>query len=526
MALQATGWLGTSPSEQVAVWAGVQNLSAYGVGTTVQTDLLQDAGDPALTLNVGAGGILGAMTLENVARAQVLGSINQLFAQYLQGDFSVPVPAAINQLELAASAVTATVHVQDAALSAFETTGDFLGSIYQAYLIPNFVLMQGADEKPEPAQDLGRTLQTLLKEQGGSLSLSQINTLIQQGGDKELNVTQSAALATLKAYFTDYQTFETGKGLVLNPTVTTASVDAIQAALNNPNTDKNYKLAQLLSTAYNYYLKRINATSTDVFPQMTPNLADIQQAGTGDCAFIAAVDSLVNIDNTNPPQGTPLITSMIQPVTIKGQVMYQVSFPGVLTGPVTVAPPTRAEIALYSNAGKNGLWLTILEEAYCKYKNDAFFTIKANLPQDKLKTGETLRSSIEVLTGNKTINLTSRKVSLFPNLGGFIAQAEGMTLKQEQTENQIQTALVDAFNAHEIITLGVPKDVSIGPDVLAGPHAYTITNINMKDPKNTQFTIQNPANQPILEAYGASFTENMDFLYKYFDPFTIQDKSN
>ena len=71
--LQATGWLGTSAAQQVAVWQGIGSLSAYGIGATVQTDMDQYAADPVLTLNVGAGGITAAFTAGTVARRKSRG---------------------------------------------------------------------------------------------------------------------------------------------------------------------------------------------------------------------------------------------------------------------------------------------------------------------------------------------------------------------------------------------------------------------------------------------------------------------
>ena len=117
-----------------------------------------------------------------------------------------------------------------------------------------------------------------------------------------------------------------------------------------------------------------------------------------------------------------------------------------------------------------------------------------------------------------------------PNIQAFFAFGKGTTVKQNQAEAQIQKALVTAFQNQQVITLAVPVDIKIGAppneDTLFGPHAYTITNIDLANPQKPMFTIQNPWNNPARGAYGASFTVDMDFIFKYFKQFTIRDKNN
>ncbi len=71
------------------MWQGIGSLSAYGIGATVQTDMDQYAADPALTLNVGAGGITAAFTAGTVASAQIAGNATLFAAQQLNGGVTV-----------------------------------------------------------------------------------------------------------------------------------------------------------------------------------------------------------------------------------------------------------------------------------------------------------------------------------------------------------------------------------------------------------------------------------------------------
>ncbi len=83
--LTASGWLGEDEQQEVNVFSGIANLSAYGIGATVNADLNANAGDAPMTLNVGGGGIPGVLNAGNVASAQIGGWFNVLTMALLQG---------------------------------------------------------------------------------------------------------------------------------------------------------------------------------------------------------------------------------------------------------------------------------------------------------------------------------------------------------------------------------------------------------------------------------------------------------
>jgi hypothetical protein len=85
--LTVSGWLGTSMSQVVDVASGIGNLTAYGVGATVQADLRQDAGDMAMTVTVGDGGVPGVIDGGNVGNVQIAGNVNVINIQNLEGNF-------------------------------------------------------------------------------------------------------------------------------------------------------------------------------------------------------------------------------------------------------------------------------------------------------------------------------------------------------------------------------------------------------------------------------------------------------
>jgi hypothetical protein len=90
--LTTSGWLGTSMSQQVEVASGIANLTAYGVGATVQADLRQDAGDAAMQVTVGDGGVPGEIDGGNVSGVQSAGDVNVLKGIALEGNFNQDAP--------------------------------------------------------------------------------------------------------------------------------------------------------------------------------------------------------------------------------------------------------------------------------------------------------------------------------------------------------------------------------------------------------------------------------------------------
>jgi len=96
-------------------------------------------------------------------------------------------------------------------------------------------------------------------------------------------------------------------------------------------------------------------TPRELFPEKVPKLTALVQAAVmSDCFFLSMLGALVH----HRPEE---VCRMIEP--IDGGKKYTVHFGGT-PRPVTIRTPTDAEIALYSSALENGLWLTVLEKAF------------------------------------------------------------------------------------------------------------------------------------------------------------------
>ena len=92
-ALVASGWLGSSESQQVVVNSGIQTLNAYGIGAQVIADANYNLSDPGTTATVGAGGVPGILDLGTLTDFTAGGAVNVVKMRLFDGPFDVPVPA-------------------------------------------------------------------------------------------------------------------------------------------------------------------------------------------------------------------------------------------------------------------------------------------------------------------------------------------------------------------------------------------------------------------------------------------------
>ncbi len=140
-------------------------------------------------------------------------------------------------------------------------------------------------------------------------------------------------------------------------------------------------------------LHKLRQTSRDLFSQNLPSFEATHQGKLGDCPFVSTVGAMVYRD----------------PATIKA--MFTQNDNGSITvqfgngRSIKIAHITDADIAIWSSAGSNGLWLTVLEKAYRRE------VLKSQPPKQEKKADiyEKFPSTrtIEILDGHQT-----RKVDL------------------------------------------------------------------------------------------------------------------
>ncbi len=202
-------------------------------------------------------------------------------------------------------------------------------------------------------------------------------------------------------------------------------------------------------------LKRIQNTSRKLFPQKLPSLEAIHQ-GLGDCTFVSTVGAMVHRD----PEAVKAMFSQNENGSISVHLGDGQNFKMVITD---------ADIALFTSAKTNGLWLTALEKAYRKslvktLRPDAVNTKSLHLDgQNRPNIYEKFSGpTIEILTGHETRPL---------KLNGISPDSQQYTkLRQE---------LIIAQRDHRLIKASVDKGHRISPGIV-GEHAYAVLGYDKK----------------------------------------------
>ena len=202
-------------------------------------------------------------------------------------------------------------------------------------------------------------------------------------------------------------------------------------------------------------LKKLQSTSRDLFPQGLPSIEGIHQA-MGDCTFISTVGAMVHRD----------------PSAVKA--MFSQNDNGSITvhfgnGENIKIFITDADIALWSSAKTNGLWLTALEKAYRKSlaktkRSDDTSTKGLHLNgEDRPNIYEKFSGpTIEILAGHE---IRSVKLNgIHPDSPQF---------------SELRQELITAQRKHLLIKAGVAGGHKIVPKI-AGDHAYAVLGYDKK----------------------------------------------
>lgn len=205
--------------------------------------------------------------------------------------------------------------------------------------------------------------------------------------------------------------------------------------------------------AYRDGQRRIRETSRDLFVGEA-STEHMRQGRVGTCDLNAAAGSIAAQDHGDADRNR--LEDMI---TDNGDGTYTVAFPDES---VTVDAPTDAEIARYSTAGENGLWMTVLEKAYGELEGD---TDVAGDAGDGALPG----TAVSNLTDGSDVDFLS-------------------TTSLDTT----RTKLRNAFDNHEAVTAHIHKDAPWGDsrrDGLPMGHAYSVVGY---DEENDTVTLRNP----------------------------------
>lgn len=206
--------------------------------------------------------------------------------------------------------------------------------------------------------------------------------------DPRIKGEQAAALSAVKLY---------ARSTWSNPDIADQFSRADLMPVDN-ETGQITNAGKKLVALYAKSLKKISNSSPALFATGIPHIEEIKQGKTGDCYFLSTVGGMAY----HTPQR---IIEMIQP---NDDGSFVVTFPR--HRPIAVAPPTQAEIACYSDAGDDGMWIHVLEKAYATYKN--WKTNKDDLePLDVVIHGGSGKRMIMFMTGDACVRYPTASTS-------------------------------------------------------------------------------------------------------------------
>ncbi len=251
-----------------------------------------------------------------------------------------------------------------------------------------------------------------------------------------------------------------------------------------------YRSGQTLGTAsHELFANKSN-------PLSSVNPEAVKQGRIGDCYLMAAMAAVAAT-----PEGKQAIINMIKH---NADGTYTVTFPGDPSKPVTIQPPTDAELGLYAQGSPHGTWPAVLEKAYGKYCNANNVDL-----HDGIRRGAVTAVGLKLLTGRDVdtdlLELTSK----------------------EDTHKKLAEAMwhgrpVTAATRAEPGKLAGLSDGLTDDAGIPSGHLYTIESY---DPATRMVTIRNPwgygetvdANgKPIDGNDDGVFTMTLDQFYKNF----------
>lgn len=284
---------------------------------------------------------------------------------------------------------------------------------------------------------LDRIFDKLDKDHDGKIEMSELKAAMHDAGFKGAD---AAAVATL--YIAVQQEKATKNGFTKDQ-------------LAGLKTGKaGAKLNDFMGGIFSMEKAQLDGTNRQVFNGQ-PDPMKVKQGMFGTCYFIAALVAKAQAD----PNG---LKNMIKD---NGNGTFTVTFPGAKS--VTINAPTDTELLIHAGTGDNGTWVTILEKAFGKMKNDDA-TFSETEPMDEVEGG-TEAGGMNPLTKNS------------------VDTDDLWATSESTTRSKIQKALASG----KMVTAGISKDI-IFTSGAQDAHVYTVIAY---DPKTDRVTLRNPWGQ-------------------------------
>lgn len=294
------------------------------------------------------------------------------------------------------------------------------------------------------------------KDKDGFLGKTEITKAL---GDPQFTDKDAAMLATLRVCFSEFEDLSDDEWGIENDGITRADVTAYDRLCQK---DPKNKLVKKIQSWYDYAKMKIQNANKQLFNGEIDPL-NVKQGMVGDCWLLAAIVGSANIESRKQE-----IARMITPIE---NDKYQVKFPGI-ADPIAVAKPTDSEIALFSGAESNGLWLSILEKAYGTSVNQKTWFFLEDSPYDAI-SGDIERKGIMIITGHNV------------NIENLIAIAP-KSIEIMHLGNKINISM----NAGKVVTAGIRKSFSKYTEAgLRRSHVYTVVGY---DNNSDTVKVRNP----------------------------------
>lgn len=322
--------------------------------------------------------------------------------------------------------------------------------------------------------------------QDGFLSKKEIDLAL---GDSIFSGIYGAMIATLKKHLGDFEELSDDEWGDENDGITRADMTAYdRLRLNDPNNDVVRKLQGM----YLYAKDKINSTNHSLFAGSVDPLS-VEQGMIGDCWFLAAI---VGVANRSEQEIKDMIAH-------NSGNLYNVKFPGIPKS-IDVAEPTDGEIAIFSGAGTNGLWLSVLEKAYGAAVNrDAYFFVSTS-HYDAADAGAFISKGISIMTGHSVdsdilVPIVHKEIELLALRG---------KLRQAFQNNKVVVAGIRGGIIKDYRANGLPMG-----------HAYTIMNYNedtdrisVRNPWGSGGPTGIPIHKGVFEMLLTDFWDNFSFI--------------
>jgi hypothetical protein len=243
--------------------------------------------------------------------------------------------------------------------------------------------------------------------------------------------------------------------LVNSPLRKTKSSDEEEDSADDTSEPEKLNTSPAFQSLYLSHMERLQSTSRALFPQNLPSMEAIHQ-GLGDCSFVSTVGAMVHRD----------------PAAVKA--MFSQNDNGSVTvhlgnGENIKFFVTDADIALWTSAQTNGLWLTALEKAYRK---SLAKTLKSDATTTKtLQLNGEVRPNIYEKFSGPTIEILAGHETRSVKIDGISPGSPKYTnLRQE---------LIAAQREHLLIKTSVAGGHKMVPKI-AGDHEYAILGYDKK----------------------------------------------